>query len=199
MFDEVGCTSQQVGRVDDRLRLLLSGCAIKRGHDGQGAFRVRTEAEGDALMVSGVDPTSARGGSVRILNGAWIIYTPPTDLLLGEVDSFGYRSTDATGTGQGSPALQESVLTISYQSTTEENIIRLLTISTVDGDELKVRIQGVPNADYRIEESNKLEAQAMWSPVAEVLTDAEGLAEYSRPLAEGETVGFFRCILSEPE
>lgn len=54
------------------------------------------DANGDALTLESVDPTSAEGGTATKV-GDTVHYTPPADLARGDVDVIRYRIADDTG------------------------------------------------------------------------------------------------------
>jgi type VI protein secretion system component Hcp len=156
------------------------------------------DVEGDALRISQLDTMTALGGTVRLGRNDWIIYTPPADFVTGQVDSFHYWVADETGVGQGDPALQRGAVSIALQRTSTDTIIRSLTASRVEGGELTIRMQGVPDATYSIEQTGQVGNETAWSPVREVVTDDRGQAEFSQPLTGGEAQEYFRAIPSEP-
>jgi hypothetical protein len=158
---------------------------------GAGGVRIKpsdltandTDEDGDGLAVIGVSTTSSAGGIVG-LNGGWIFYQPPPGFT--NVDTFSYTVADGNCYGW-------SVGTVSVQIREDNTPISRLTIENVGNGSLRVSLDGMPKAIYRLQASPALPA-TNWQDVATGAADSFGVFEYFYQPSTNAPARFYRAV-----
>jgi len=141
-----------------------------------------TDPDGDALVLSAVDPTSAQGGSVRTDEG-WVIYTPPPGVT--NQDSFGYT----VGDGRGGFSAGTATVVVAHSAGPSVN----LTWADLTNGQVRVSGSGIPHRPYVIEFTESL-SPPLWQLLGTVETDAFGVLEYVDQPPAGAPARFYRTV-----
>ena len=125
-----------------------------------------TDADGDALTLTGVNPTSAMGGTVTVSNG-WIYYTPPPGFT--NTDSFTYSIAD----GRGGTASATVTVNISVDTGPSGN----LTITLQSASSVLLSFSGIPGRTYTIQYSGTV-TNTNWQSLTSQTADSMGRFQY---------------------
>jgi hypothetical protein len=140
-----------------------------------------SDADGDAVTITAVSPTSAQGGSV-VLAATTVTYTPPTNYSGN--DSFTLTLTDARGaTAPGTVSL-----TVDPPATGGGTGSNPAQITVRPDGKVDVKFQGIPNRNYRIQRSINM---TTWENIGQTTASPTGQVTY---LDENPPVpnGFYR-------
>jgi YD repeat-containing protein len=148
----------------------------------QKLFANDSDPDGDPITFSSVSPASLQGGSV-LVNGPWVIYTPPTDF--NGTDSFTYSITDgrdgnATGT-----------VTVKIQSSALSNQPNSTKVSVLPNGNKQAHFAGIPGFSYTVQASTDL---INWVTIGSAQADNLGKFQLEDLESLTQPLRFYRSV-----
>jgi hypothetical protein len=138
------------------------------------------------LSVTGVDGTSAGGGTVQLLDGM-VLYTP--DGAFNATDSFTYTVSNGTN-------VTTAVVTVVVE-TTPETIPPNIVDSAALGETMQVTAAGISGRSYRLQHTTSLTSPVSWTDLGGAqAAPATGQMVFTDP--SPTSPGFYRVITATP-
>ena len=126
-----------------------------------------TDADGDAISLVSVSPTSDHDGSVSLSNG-WVFYQPPAGFT--NADAFTYTISD----GRGDPVTGQVNVDIIPSEMPSPN----LTISDLGSGSFLIQGDGIPGRTYRIQYTENVNLTD-WHDLGSSTADEFGTFQYT--------------------
>ena len=143
-----------------------------------------SDAEGDPLVVTSVASRSTMGGTV-VMDGGWVVYSPPVPEIASGDDSFSYEVSD----GKGGTARGMVTVRLTGPPKPTAGPLRIADLGPGTG-RLELRFEAISGRTYRLEGSDHVEGP--WSLLASLVGGAGG--EVVVEQAAGGTTRFFRVV-----
>jgi hypothetical protein len=139
-----------------------------------------SDADGDTLTLTAVQSPSPGGATVQI-KGAWVFYSPPASLTVGDTFTFAVSDT------RGGSANGTVVVSIAGDDAASQNI---LSIENLGGGQIRIRFAGVPGRTYTVQSAPS--TTGPWKDVGTASADATGVAIFLH--TPGAVTTFYRTV-----
>jgi hypothetical protein len=140
-----------------------------------------SDADGDTLILSALDSTSAQGGTIVNASGT-ITYTPSNNFT--GTDAFSYTVSDPFG------ATATSLVNVVVRSGNDSSLLSNLV--TLGKGTVQFTAFGITNSIYNVQATTNLADPSSWQTIGTVTADTNGLILYNALISTNYSARFYR-------